>query len=834
MSSNVEDYFHPSVDFLEPLSREIQSIIDSHTGRFESCGQSSLKDLLSALHTLFSDLMNADAPIFAGDDPDWCLISSEWRAPAWERARHWLLAARLTELCDDFKDRTVRQKKAIDRLYAGVVRSPGRQLDADDFNDLELDAYLDTLESLSRTLRQHTPVTTTTQESKSSGRFTSEQIVPDALAPAFANATQAIESLSRLVEAVDDFLESGQTSEGDDPDELDVESVETGGAIHRAITELQACYGGKLPAPEPHNSWIGLQRACRREIDPTTRQVQAHECAGELRDWACSQMGQIGFGRVARQSETPNPVAGGEIVSVHDFLHALDSIEAEMQQIPDDVHVEFSLTRGQMTGKTEDYIERTGRHILLLCLRTVRAHWDDGWVDIGGQFFPFVWCLEDSSLRDSFPPDLSSELENAEFAVWFYLDAFRTPVPDHLVPDDVELEDDQLDGLAGLAHDNSRFTNIHRSLRNALCFAPEVLLREFGNVLQLPTGPSLPLGKGESEEMWWPTVLFYLAARQADVVLNVNAAPHADQDFLDGLPDADSEEEYVSTWVPTTWTISLSPSCMLAATRYALRAFRRIAERVNGQQASSGQVGGGETTSQALGNSQPTSSTTPFVGGEIVFYPDRVELCGVDICSGTRTKKYRVTLKLLAKKDGNGAFKAYSCEDLAKLVGISPEETDATKREVNAAGHIRHLRRRISKLLQVQANLACGDEDVIQTGKQGYRFAECLSVQFVDEPAITDITDIDASGDVRNVRDDDVRDVFDVRDDASASRQSWILQQLTEHVKLKVGDVARHFKCSERTARRDLTALKDEGKIEYVGAPRTGYYRLCQPPPTDQ
>jgi DeoR/GlpR family transcriptional regulator of sugar metabolism len=45
--------------------------------------------------------------------------------------------------------------------------------------------------------------------------------------------------------------------------------------------------------------------------------------------------------------------------------------------------------------------------------------------------------------------------------------------------------------------------------------------------------------------------------------------------------------------------------------------------------------------------------------------------------------------------------------------------------------------------------------------------------------------------------------------------------------------LAEQFKCSVKTAQRDLTALKDEGKIEYVGASRTGYYRLCQPPPSD-
>ena len=45
--------------------------------------------------------------------------------------------------------------------------------------------------------------------------------------------------------------------------------------------------------------------------------------------------------------------------------------------------------------------------------------------------------------------------------------------------------------------------------------------------------------------------------------------------------------------------------------------------------------------------------------------------------------------------------------------------------------------------------------------------------------------------------------------------------------------VAEHFSCSLTTAQRDLKALKDEGKIEFVGSTRTGHYRLANPPLPD-
>ena len=42
------------------------------------------------------------------------------------------------------------------------------------------------------------------------------------------------------------------------------------------------------------------------------------------------------------------------MATVEEFLRALDSIEAEIRQIPDVVFVEMSLTRGDMTGDVKD------------------------------------------------------------------------------------------------------------------------------------------------------------------------------------------------------------------------------------------------------------------------------------------------------------------------------------------------------------------------------------------------------------------------------------------------------------------------------------------------
>jgi hypothetical protein len=231
----------------------------------------------------------------------------------------------------------------------------------------------------------------------------------------------------------------------------------------------------------------------------------------------------------------------------------------------------------------------------------------------------------------------------------------------------------------------------------------------------------------------------------------------------------------------------------------------------------------------------PTHS--PFTGGKMIFYSDRVELCRVDICSGPRSERYRRTLELLAEKNRNGAFTSYNGEALAKAVGISPGEKDMRKRGRNAAGLIKDLRGRISKALRSQANLECGKSDVILSGGPGYRLSDRLSVHQEGQSDKADIGDTDGNRDGPNadgalngvpngVPNAGNNDVHNDPENTPAGRQKWIVEQLTEGHKLKAVAVAKQFGCSRRTAKRDLQSLKDERVIEFEGAPRSGHYRL--------
>lgn len=139
------------------------------------------------------------------------------------------------------------------------------------------------------------------------------------------------------------------------------------------------------------------------------------------------------------------------------------------------------------------------------------------------------------------------------------------------------------------------------------------------------------------------------------------------------------------------------------------------------------------------------------------------------------------------------------------------------------SGLILDIRRNIIEAMRTQANIISGLRAVILSGGAGQRFTECLTVQYDCSAKITDISDTDEAIDVR---DSDDRDVLDVRDDEAARRREWIIKQLEAGVQLKAPTVASQFNRSKTTAQRDLDALRDERKIEFVGDPRTGYSRL--------
>jgi hypothetical protein len=203
----------------------------------------------------------------------------------------------------------------------------------------------------------------------------------------------------------------------------------------------------------------------------------------------------------------------------------------------------------------------------------------------------------------------------------------------------------------------------------------------------------------------------------------------------------------------------------------------------------------------------------PFRGGVMDFLENRVELCGVDICSGSRCSNRRQILELLRRRDRSGTFISYGGDQLA-------EELDPKAASGTVSGAIRDLRDDIVKRLR-DHNIVCGNKDVILSGGPGYRFAECITVQLAGQP-------IAKPDEVLNVPKDVLKVVPNVSDNPARSRREWILRRLSDGGQLQGAAVAREFKCSLKTAKRDLGQLKADGKIEFIGPPRTGFYQLSK------
>jgi hypothetical protein len=192
----------------------------------------------------------------------------------------------------------------------------------------------------------------------------------------------------------------------------------------------------------------------------------------------------------------------------------------------------------------------------------------------------------------------------------------------------------------------------------------------------------------------------------------------------------------------------------------------------------------------------PTTGALPFSGGTMVFYEDRVELCGMVIFQGGPSTGGRRALNLLCVTRHDGSFAAYSGKDLAKQADL--------ENETAANGIISHLRKRICEVLLKEANIKCGREEVILSRDKGYRLSQKITVQFGDKKSASLDRDIEDTGfeddvpkDVPNVPNDVHKDhvpnalnasvtsePFDTTDDGIDDelplRREWLLKELRE------------------------------------------------------
>jgi DNA-binding response OmpR family regulator len=111
-----------------------------------------------------------------------------------------------------------------------------------------------------------------------------------------------------------------------------------------------------------------------------------------------------------------------------------------------------------------------------------------------------------------------------------------------------------------------------------------------------------------------------------------------------------------------------------------------------------------------------------FAGGELVFHPDRVELCGVKIL-GAAAAASRAMLEVLAKA---GRGRALSAEQIKRKIGADTVGT--------VTGAARTIRRNATEHLKRELNVESGKQDVLANdGYQGYRLKAWITVRWIDE-----------------------------------------------------------------------------------------------------
>jgi DNA-binding response OmpR family regulator len=205
--------------------------------------------------------------------------------------------------------------------------------------------------------------------------------------------------------------------------------------------------------------------------------------------------------------------------------------------------------------------------------------------------------------------------------------------------------------------------------------------------------------------------------------------------------------------------------------------------------------------------------TSTFLGGELVFLPERIELDGIRI-AGDRGSGLTVGLLRELRRTRGGRSTALSAEELANSLAAADVTT--------ITGCVRHLRRGIAARFKKQRNVMVGSQDVIARDERGYRLREWIQVR--DAEIVPETIEIPPLG--TSMRDS--TDPGQISAGTSATdneRQNWVLEQVSEGISVRRSMLEAKFGISDKTAKRDLAELSRRGEIEYVRVGKEGYYR---------
>jgi len=202
-----------------------------------------------------------------------------------------------------------------------------------------------------------------------------------------------------------------------------------------------------------------------------------------------------------------------------------------------------------------------------------------------------------------------------------------------------------------------------------------------------------------------------------------------------------------------------------------------------------------------------------FQGGELVFYSDRAELCGITVVSSSKSCHMWTILNALRHRLDDNRYKALDGNALADLV-------DSDGGQGSIAGSIRDFRRNVAEQLGRELGLRVGRDDVIETSKAGYRLNRQIVVKDLRNTGLHSATNARANGENERVNTGS--------DGPVSERRERILALIRSGERLRVPGFAEKLRCSFTTAKREIDALKAQGHIEFAGPAKTGHYRLAE------
>ena len=214
-------------------------------------------------------------------------------------------------------------------------------------------------------------------------------------------------------------------------------------------------------------------------------------------------------------------------------------------------------------------------------------------------------------------------------------------------------------------------------------------------------------------------------------------------------------------------------------------------------------------------NGKLLNPETPFQGGDLVFYPDRAELCGVSILTPTKSAQMWTILKALTQRHANDRYKAWDSNALAELIGGNCGQG-------SVIGRIRDFRTSVTETLGRELSLKVERGDVIETSNGGYRLHAKIVVK---NPPPTPEAQQSIAGKtcVAEMMEDAASD------DPDAQRRAQILTLLSTGERLRKPCIVKKLRLTPAVVKRAVETLSAQGKIEFVGASKAGYYQIIPP-----